>query len=64
MGRRKTNKTGSTVYTRKKNPDLASSDEEEYSIYEKRYQDHVNQQSRKLLEAGVVMMNPAVDYNQ
>lgn len=32
---------------------LGTSDEEEYSVYERQHQIHLNQQSRKLLEAGL-----------
>ena len=36
---------------------LASSDEDEYSVYEKRYHDNVNSQSRKLLEVGLAHLD-------
>jgi len=38
---------------KQKNSLLASSDEEEYSVYQRRYEDHVTQQSRKLLDVGL-----------
>jgi hypothetical protein len=32
---------------------LASSDEEEYSVYQRRHEDHVSVQNRKLMDVGL-----------
>ena len=53
-GRRKTKGGGNSGYLmRKRDDQLGTSDEEEYSVYERQHQLHLNQQSRKLLEAGL-----------
>ena len=40
-------------YQKRRGDNLAASDEDEYSVYERKYQNDINHQQRRLLEAGL-----------